>query len=288
LKEPFVAKETTAITPHQQKRMEVFRDMLPATQKVAEAFDKTINKAAKGIVTLKYDMGARLVKVIQQEAEHGSNAVGQLAIYLNFPGGETGLYALSNLAGAFSREFVEAQAEQPMSNGRPLDTGHFFQIMRVKAEKDQLKLFAQVRQECWTVNQLEQEIQSRYERTNRRSGGRNPQPPTSPAAGLQKIYSGAQKLDRFLDLVEESVFAPLETMAPSEVNDRIVEKFDEAQSQLSSLLSDGQVAVDRMKVIRRATTPVKQAATALPPTKKAAAKKTAAKKATRKKTAATS
>jgi hypothetical protein len=271
-----------ALTPFEKKRAELLNEMTPKTQAVAKDFDKKVTMAAKGLVLIKYDMGARLAEVIEKEAEYGSDAVNQLATYMNFPGGATGLYALSNFASEFDRDFVQTQVAQAMENGRPLETGHFLQIMRVKSKKEQTKLFDRVRRECLSVNSLEEEIRAKYESKNKRTGGRKPKKPSSPAAGLQKLFANAQKLDNFLDITEETIFEPLEEIAAEEVNEQLVDKFDKAEAQLGSLIKDAQAAVKRMQPVKkRLDTVLKKKANA--PEEESAPKSTSRKKAATKK-----
>ncbi len=242
--------KNTAMTPYEKKRLALLEEMTPKCQSVAKDFDKKIATAAKGLVMIRYDMGSRLSEVIKKEAEYGSNAVNLLADYLNLPGGATTMYALRNFAEEFAREFVQQQVMEPMVNGRPLETGHFLLILRVKEEKDQIKLFNQVRRECLSVNSLESEIRAKYEQSNTRSGGRKPQKPSSPAAGLQKLFSTAQKLDNFLGISEESIFEPLEEIAPEEINEQLFQKFEKAAEQLESLAIDTATTIYRMSTVR--------------------------------------
>jgi len=281
-----------ALSPVEKKRAAVLKEMTPKGQSLAKTFDRKIQTAAKGLVTIEYDMGAQLVDAGVHEAEYGSNIVEQLAAYLDFPGGATALYQLKNFALEFDRGTVVKEVAKTMTNGRPLRTGHFLQLVRLKSTKDQLAMLTRIRAECLSVNQLEEEIRARFERKNSRSGGRKPQKPSSPAAGLQKLFSGAQKLDNFLGICEENVFEPLEEAAPETIDEAVVDKFDKAQQQLESLLADGNKALERMKPVRarlgnvlkkKKTTTAEKKATpkkkAAPKKKPAAKKKPATKKA---------
>lgn len=234
------------LTAQAQQREQWLAAMTPKCQKVAEEFTKKLGQAAKGIVLIKYDIGARLQEVMTKEEEYGSKAIEQLATYLNFPGGSTTLYALRQLSEQFDREFVEQQVAIPMANGTNLEVSHFLLIARVETKTDQKKLFARIRQECLSSRDLEKEIQAQYATRNKSSGGRKPKSPTSPEAGLQNLFATAQKLDNFFDTLDQHVFNKIDTFTASEIKPQLTEKLEQSRVQLEMLLKDGQTVLEKM------------------------------------------
>lgn len=279
-----MAKQSSAATvPAEKKRTELLKEMAPETQKVAKDFEGKISAAAQGLVLIRYDMGARLRTVIEQEAKYGVNAVEQLAGYLNFPGGATGLYTLRNFAIAFDRDFVKEQASLTMSNGRPLETGHFLAIMKVKSKKAQNKLFDRVRQECLSTNSLEEEIRAEYDTKNKRSGGRKPKTPTTPMAGLQKAFSQSQQLTNYLDVCEDAVFSKIDEMTPADVSPKLLERIDVTLKQLQQADEAVESGVKHLQKSRTRVLKILDEQK-----KNGAPKKKTAKKGTKKKSAASS
>lgn len=247
-----------ALTPLEKSRQALLGKMTPELQKLAVMIEKKHQTAVKGVVMIRYDIGVWLKRVIDEHTKYGSDAVGQLAAYLNYPGGATGLYTLRNFADTFTREFVLQQSSLPMADGRAIETNHFFCIMRVANPKEQLKLFDRVRRECWTANQLETHIRASLEPKNRRQGGRKPQRPTSPAAGLQKLLSQAKRLDNFLDVLEDNVFTPLEELSPDKVDERLVERFLLAKRQVDELIAHCTETREKMSPVEERLTRVMQ------------------------------
>jgi hypothetical protein len=310
-----------ALTVIEQKRQDLLAEMTPALQDVTKYFEQKMGKTAGGIVKARYDMGSRLLPVIDEARTHlyGQNAMPQLAAYFDIPGGVTALYNLANFARSFDREFVVEQASLPLSNGRYLELGHFFQIMQVQSKADQRKLFAKVRAEGWSVNQLDAELKAASHlktvqrgRGKGRGPGRNPGRPTSPAAGLQTAFAQAQKLDNYLlSVMEESVFEPLEEVAPADVDERLFERWGTTRDQLEQTATDIAGTLERMRPVEERLRQIQearrqaaeQAAEALAdadedfepdeplpstppaPAKKAAAKKSGAKRPVTRKTA---
>jgi len=223
----------TSLTPFEQKRKSLLADMTPACRTVAKEFEEKIKIGNQGVILIRYDIGAKVCRVVEKEAQYGSNAVKQLAAYLGFKDDGSALYSLKNFATAFTRSFVKGQVSKPLLNGRAMELGHFLQIMKVKSKKQQHVLFDKVRAECLTCNELEKEIQANYQTKNKRTSGRKPQKPKSPGAGLQKLFSQAKQLANYADITDESIFNPLLKIAATDVNDQLVERFVDAKKEVS-------------------------------------------------------
>lgn len=242
-------KKNTQLTVAEQKRIELFETMNGPTQEIAKEFETKLGKAAEGLVMIRYDIGARLIKVVGEESLFGTNAVQQIADYLNIPGGKTALYALKDFAKTFDREFVKAQIALPMSNGRPLDTGHFIVIARLTSKKEQEKLFKRVRQECISVNALEEEVRAAHDTKNVRSGGRKPSVSTNPLSNLQKLAGLGKTLSNFLVPFGDATLSNLEEAAPDQINPRLLQKFEEAREQLETTVQEIGSTLELMKPV---------------------------------------
>ena len=285
-----VRKETTALTPFAAKRAEILTMMRPKTQEVAKAIIKQAGVAAKGIISIQYNVGARIAEVVRNPEIYGIEAVTQLADYSGYPGGATALYALKNFADAFTKEYVVQQTSTLMEDGRPLRYGHFLAIMRVRGKDNQQKLLKQTRVNAWGVNQLQKEIHANYDVINARSGGRSPATPTSPAAGLQKLFSVAQQLDNYLPVLQVSVLDKLAELAPDQVTRALLDKFITAEEKLQKLLTGGSGmigAMDKVKVRLQSVldqkTETSETSTAAPKSTERATKKSPKKVSTGKK-----
>jgi hypothetical protein len=222
-----------AISPIKKKRLALLKEMTPGLQAVVKDFEDKNIKAATGPVMIYFDKGARLKKIIEQEATYGSNAVEQLAAYF----GKTTkyIYDCRNFAQEWDKEFLKAQLAQPMSDGNLLHFDHFRHLTRVKSTKDQELLLRRVRTECLSTNALDEEISAKFITKNVRSGGRKPVTPSTPHAGLQKAFSQGQQLERYIDVMKSGVFEKIGAMASEKVDDKLLERIEQVEQQFGSL-----------------------------------------------------
>ena len=128
--------------------------MTPATQKLASDVVDIGRKVALGLVLMDYDLGASLYPVMQNEPKYGSDGMQQIARFTNYVGDAQRLYQLALFSQDFDRALVKSQVQEPLENGRWLETGHFLALLPVKSSKARLELLAEVRQESLSVRQL--------------------------------------------------------------------------------------------------------------------------------------
>lgn len=212
----------------EQARLAIFTAMTPDTQAVARELETTYSKVAMGFAISQYDVGARIVEVVDDESRFGqaSISVKQLAQYLNVHGGPGTLYGLANVARMFDREFVKTTSAKPMANGNFMSVGHWVCLTRLEDPKGRKALVSRILAEGLSVGDLEKEIQSGAagSRKNARAGGRNPVRPTSVMVGLQKTYQIANTWVRWQKVAVEDVAAGLDTIPPDKVDDAIIAK----------------------------------------------------------------
>src|SRR4051812_12983221 len=190
-----MVEKNTAVVPIEKKRLQVFKEMPEPLQEKARHFESLLGRGIKGTILIHYDMGAELAEILEDEGKYGSRAAIQLANYLPVPGEteksrQTALYALMGFASEFDRKYVEENSMRQMKRGGFLQLGHWLALSRIKEKKEQNRLLEKVINNSWSTNDLERELKAGAAKIkNKRGGGRNPKAPTSPVAGLQKLFS---------------------------------------------------------------------------------------------------
>ena len=237
------------ISPIENKRLALLKEMTPATREVAQDFEQRLARGAQGIILIQYDMGRRVAEVMENEGEYGHGAIKQLAEYLNIAGGATTLYALRNFAESFEKDHVKELSAKPMANGQFLSVGHWFKVMQLKDKKSQDKMFDRIFKESLTVNELEKEIRAlgaHGKKNARQGGGRKPSIPTSPIAGLQTAFQIAQKWANLEPVLEESVFDAIDELPPDKINDDLLHKLTETKTKLEEMAEKATNAAERV------------------------------------------
>jgi hypothetical protein len=220
-----MAKESNSVAtpPQTKKRAELLSAMPSALQDIAKEMDKRLAKGASGVVLIKYDLGAMIHQVVEDEGSYGSKAVEKLAAYL----GEraTTLYNLRDFAASFDREYVEEWTKKPMADGGYMTESHWMSLRQVAKVSDRERLLKQTLSKSYSANELETEIRSGAVKTkNVRSGGRRPSKPTSPLAGLHKFNGLAISLFNYGETVEETVFEQIDDISSDNVSPALLEK----------------------------------------------------------------
>lgn len=225
---------TAVVSVDAKERQKVFNSMPTALQKVAEQMEGKLAKGAQGVVLIRYDLGGMVNTIVEEEGTYGSGAVEKLAKYLGEKA--TTLYALKDFASSFERNYVGEYMLKPMADGRYLTESHWLTLRQVKKVSDREKLLKQAMREAWSANQLEDEIRSGAVQTkNVRSGGRKPNTPTSPMAGLQKMFSLSQGLANFIEVAEEAVFEKIDEASPDNISDVLLEKLESTKETAAAV-----------------------------------------------------
>lgn len=215
------------LLPAEKKQADVLAQMNPELRKIAKELQKNRNESSQRHALSYYDMGAKVAMVLENEPTYGSNAVEQLASYLNFPGGANGLYNLKVLAISYDRGFIQQEAVQARSDGTPLELGHFLHLTKVKSAAEKKRLLREIRDKCLSVNDLARHVAALSER--RSSGGRPPSVPHSPFAGLQQLFAETQKLSNRLPVLDEAALDQIAVMSASEVNPQLLTKLEQTE-----------------------------------------------------------
>jgi hypothetical protein len=247
------------IVPMDKARAKIFKAMTPATQAIANEFSEDVKKASLGVVLIQYRLGAKVAAVVEDEGTYGSGAVKQLAEFLGNPGGETYLYALKNFATTFDKDYVKQKSSIAMANGQHLTVTHWLHLMKLEEEKAREKMLKRVYEESISASDLEKEIRAGAggKTKNARQGGRKPKTPSNPMVGLQQIFALDNKLVRFFDVAEKSVFDALDEIAADKVTDNLVERTEnalkavtEANEKTGEMKERLETNLERLKEIR--------------------------------------
>ena len=222
----------TALAPIEEKRKALLAEMSPELRLVVKDFEEKDMAAAVGPVMIAYDKGARIKRIIEQEAKFGTNAVEQLAAYFGVSAMK--FYELRNFASEWDKNFLKAELKKPMSNGDLLSYDHFRNLVRIKSSRDQTKLLRQVRLESMSSNSLSELISAQYEKKTTRSGGRKPLTPSTPAAALQKAFSQSQQLSRYIDTMADGVFTKISEMAADAMDEKLLDRLHQTKEQFEA------------------------------------------------------
>lgn len=210
----------------EKQRKTVYQSMTKATREVADEFEASLTRGARGVVLIQYDLGKRVIEITKEdnESKYGSNAVEQLASYLSIPGGSTTLYALKSVAETFDKGFIDGEMQKTLTGGGNLQIAHWIALAKVEDQKDRKALLAKVFAEGWSANDLELEVRSGVRTKHARSGGRRPGVPTSPIAGLQKTYALLHQLNNWESVAVKHVFKEIDGITPDAVTKAMIEK----------------------------------------------------------------
>jgi hypothetical protein len=219
-----------------QARELLFNEMDPVTQAAATAGKEKVKLGHKVAMLVLHDLGLMVDSVLKTthlNEVQKSQEIKKLAAYWGQAEmGPSTLYDMRNVAVAFDREFLQAQLEERMENGRYLTWTHFKELQKLPVKAQMVKL-KQVRQHCWSAKELAQELQGRQESEIRRTGGRKPTLPKTPSAMLQKIYTTVQLTDNYLMAISEPLGGLFMEMAPQEMDDKFVEHIDSTLARMA-------------------------------------------------------
>lgn len=239
----------TDLTAVEKRRSQLLAEMTPATKEIAQEFHELLGTAARGVMLVHFDFGCRIAAMVAEEDTYGMNAVNQLAEFLNVP--SQYLYQMKNVAESFDRKYVEAMTLKPMKDGNYLTKQHWIHLTQIQTQGDRDKMLKRVLRESLSANDLEKEIQAGSggkTRPHSRAGGKKPAKPSSPFAGLQKVFGLSQQWKNFADVADESVFDAIDEMAPDNINEDTLTKL---QTTEAAAVKVQEKAVDMVERIRK-------------------------------------
>ena len=97
-------------------------------------------------------------------------------------------------------------------------------------------MLKRIRTESLTSKQTRAEIAAmNLPKTHARSGGRAPKRPTSPSAGYQQMFNEAQRLNNRFKQTWHEVFDEVEEAPPDELDPELLDKIDNAITEMDNL-----------------------------------------------------
>lgn len=238
-----------------QTREVLFNDMDKTTQEAALQGAALLQKGFKLNLLVQHSLGDHVNKVLTAEhlnEEQRKEEIKKLAAYWNQPNLNTStLYDLRNVAVTFSREFLTSQVEERMANGNYLTWSHFKELQKISSEKRQLSVLKQIRQNCWSANELALELQGKKDSEVKRSGGRKPTLPKTPNAMLQKIFTTVQLTDNYLTAVAEPLESTFLDMPPKEVDEQFVENINNTLERMETTMQHIKETATKLKEVRK-------------------------------------
>jgi hypothetical protein len=238
-----------------QSREVLFNDMDKITQEAALQGAQLLQKGFKLNLLVQHSLGDHVNKVLTADhlnEEQRKDEIKKLAAYWNQPHLNTStLYDLRNVAVTFSREFLTSQVEERMVNGNYLTWSHFKELQKISSEKRQLSVLKQIRQNCWSANELALELQGKKDSEVKRSGGRKPSLPKTPNAMLQKIFTTVQLTDNYLTAVAEPLESTFLDMPPKGVDEQFVENINNTLERMDITMQHLKETASKLKEVRK-------------------------------------
>lgn len=232
----------------------IFDDMHPITQQVAASVYERIAVGNAAILLTKYDMGVHINKIMHcddmTEAEKGQE-LKKLATFWNQENISAAVLGdLGRVADAFDRDFIKAEANKALDNGRLLSFAHFKELQKVGTEKKRLALLDKVRKNSWSASQLSAEMQANDDVKNTKFGGRKPVVPTSPNTAIRKLFNNVLKTGKYIDIISEPLGGDFLQLNSEEIDPKLIgtventkecledaiEKFEDAKKLLQAFL----------------------------------------------------
>jgi hypothetical protein len=243
-------KKTTTrpAAPEHQQRMAAYNAMTVAMQKQADDIAVFVTRESVGVLKTRWKIGARIAKILKQESEYGSNAVEQLAQYLNVSADL--LYKYRNAATAFSEAEVTALAERRMADGRHIEFTHLMCLSRVTKASERAELVERIFDQSMSSGDLATTVATQYDTNHHGKGGRKPASPKSAMAGVQQLNKQTQTLIGRFPVWQEVVFDKIDEIEPENINDLLQSGLTEAEQRLSDLSLEADQARERVKTNR--------------------------------------
>ena len=218
----------------EKARENILKSMEEKTRHLAvEGGSKLKNLHTAGIL-LYYELGEMINDIATDETIDSDGEITKLAQYWGIDNTNK-LYEWRNTAMTFDKAFLAEQAREPLPNGREITVEHFKALRRVEDVSTREKLLKKVRKESWSANELASEIRAAGSVKTKRQGGRNPSIPTTAASMVQKCFTQAQQLQRYLDAVLDAVGQKFEELPTDEATAKLVETIDNTSAVLNTV-----------------------------------------------------
>jgi transposase-like protein len=258
---------TLILATTDKARENILESMEEKTRHLAvEGGSKLKNLHTAGIL-LYYELGEMINDLSTDETIDGDGEITKLAQYWGIDNTNK-LYEWRNTAMTFDKAFLAAQARVPLPNGREITFEHFKALRRVEDPSTREKLLKQVRKDSWSASDLASEIRATGSVKTKRQGGRNPSIPTTAASMVQKCFTQAQQLQRYLVAVSPEVDQKFEEIPADEATEKLLETIDSTSAVLDTVkeyIADFHESLDtaRERVVTIMDNTENQAATAV-------------------------
>jgi len=234
-----------------QEQENVVESMTKALRRIYHDGAERLAKGDAAFVLTRYDIGAELIEIEEDEEKYGKAAVRQLAIAWGVSSspdsGANMLYAWRAIASRWSRDQVKALLDRRGVRQTTICLEHLIELNRIRSDKDLTKYTERIFEEGLTAGDLASEITAKLDRKRSSSGGRKPTPPRSPMAGLQQIVEMTKTFVGRSSVWESGIFHKLEEAAPSTIDESILSKLEQVQAQQQKMIKTSKSMVARIE-----------------------------------------
>lgn len=249
-----MAKTELATTGGEEGRLtarQIERKVNALPEKLQEYYHK-ITGIAKDLteaeILARYDLGQTVIEMMADDEirQDHPDAVEELADLASVP--RKLIYDCKNVAETWTRDEVQGLISQGEGSRRLL-WSHLTALKTVESAKRRDKLAQKVMKEGWSVSDLLAQIAAREETKKAKSkkSGRPLSRPKSLGAGLRQVAAFTSKFVRSSSEVwSESVFQELESIEAKDVNDGLLDLFNETKDSLES--ASGEIAKDLKRI----------------------------------------
>lgn len=228
---------TLVLASTDKAREDILNSMEDKTRHLAVEGGHKLKSLHTAGILLYYELGEMINDISIDETIDGKGEITKLAQYWGIDNTNK-LYEWRNTAMTFDKSFLAEQAREPLPNGRELTFEHFKALRKVEDEKTRTKLLSKVRKGSWSANELASEIRAAGSVKTKRQGGRNPSIPTTAASVVQKCFSQAQQLHRYLDAVLDTVDQKFEELPADEATEKLVDTIDNTVAVLDNVMAN--------------------------------------------------
>lgn len=235
-KRPAESKDSSAAADEKRKLLGMMSKPL---RELAAKFADRIAKGDSVIALTRWDCGRDIPLLTQDESKFGENAIPLLAKFLGLhksqKQAENILYSWRNFALTFKRDEVKKLIERRGVGGKTISLNHFIHLSGVKDPKKRAKFTEMVFTDGLSVDQLAKELNSNNAKNRSSKGGRKPNPPRTPAVGLQQIYEMANQLQSRHVLWNDAVFGKIMDAPPTDLDTDLLNRATAAEDALVKL-----------------------------------------------------
>lgn len=229
--------------------MVFFNAMDEEVQRLAKDSATKLHNRAKYDILIVYDLGCalaalRALKHLGDSAkEQQQHLILQYWGALGYKCNSNDVYVLCTVVGAFSKNYISSQIDEPLANGTRLTWKHFYELAKID-EDLRGPWLKRIREQSITSNQFAQEMRARGLVQTERHGGRNPTVPVSAPAIVGKTCSLLVQTRRFIEAAQDNLSETCVDYAPDEIDERYVNMTARAVTEIVELQRQLTIAHD--------------------------------------------